>query len=229
MLIQRYIAEKPGLSITMKFTDRNDAGKQLALKLNQYRQAEDTIVLGLPRGGVVIAYEIAMALDLPLDVFLVRKLGTPGQEELAFGAIAENGARIYNEDIMQTYVTDTEKDAIIDQQKQILRKRQIKYRGVRPALDLDGKNIILADDGIATGATIEAAIKGVRLGSRPKKIIVAVPVSSSSNYQLIEQEVDEIVCLDVSDLLASIGQFYFNFEQVSDEVVILLLEESYKS
>jgi len=213
----------------MKFTDRNDAGVQLAEALNKYQKSEDTIVLGLPRGGVVIAYEIAMALDLPLDVFLVRKLGTPGQEELAFGAIAENGACIYNKDILQTYVTsDAEKNAIIDQQKEILRQRQIKYRGVRPALNLDGKNIILADDGIATGATIEAAIKGIRLGSQPKKIIVAIPVAPQSNYQVIEREVDEIVCLDVSDFLASIGQFYFNFDQVSDEIVIDLLQKSYK-
>ena len=208
----------------MQFRDRKDAGVQLAQALNKYQQADDTIVLGLPRGGVPIAYEIAIALDLPLDVFLVRKLGTPGQEELAFGAIAENGACIYNEDIVQTYVTDTaEKDAVIEQQKEILRQRQIRYRGVRPALGLDGKNIILADDGIATGATIEVAIKGIRLGSRPKKIIVAIPVAPRENYQIIEQEVDEIVCLDVSDFLSSIGQFYLNFDQVSDDTVIDLL------
>jgi putative phosphoribosyl transferase len=212
----------------MRFRDRTEAGRQLARALEKYYQAQNTVVLGLPRGGVVIAYEVANALDLPLDVFLVRKLGTPGQEELAFGAIAENGACFFNEDIVQSYVTDAEKKAVIEQQKEILRQRQASYRGVQPALKLEGKNVILVDDGIATGATMEVAIKGIRLGSLPRKIVVAVPVAPTSNYHMIEREVDEIVCLEVSDFLASIGQFYENFEQVSDDTVIDLLKKAQK-
>lgn len=210
----------------MIFQDRQEAGIKLAGALDSYAQAADTVVLGLPRGGVVIAYEIARLLHLPLDVFLVRKLGVPGQEELAFGAISEAGGVVYNEGILaHCQISQITIEKIIRKQQILIKKRLELYRNYRAGMNLNQKTLILADDGIATGATLNAAIKGLKASCQPKKIIIAVPVAAKSNYDQFKQQVDKIICLHSADYLSSIGQFYINFSQVTDAQVQQFLEK----
>ncbi|MEE9451401.1 MAG: phosphoribosyltransferase [Gammaproteobacteria bacterium] len=210
----------------MQFKDRHEAGKALAKALLAYKQLNDAIVLGLPRGGVVMAYEIAVALKLPLDVFLVRKLGVPGQEELAFGAIASGGITYLNEDIVRSCaMSESAKAHMIQQeQKELIRRDQV-YRQGREFPDLQDKTVILVDDGIATGATLLAAVRGLRKTQQPDKIITAVPVAPSSAVKKLRSEVDKMICLLIPEFFSSIGQFYVNFEQVEDEEVLQLLKK----
>ncbi len=207
----------------MLFTDRRDAGRQLALKLLKHKGQRNTIVLGLARGGVVTAAEIAAGLDLPLNVIVVRKIGAPGNEELAVGAIAEHGEGVFNEHLLgllgvgQDYLKRE-----IERQRKILKSRLELYRGSTPAPELHGQTVILVDDGIATGASMRVAIKSVR-DAGAAKIVLAVPVAAPDSLRKISQEVDETVCLASPVFFEAVGAFYRSFEQTSDEEIVQLL------
>lgn len=205
------------------FADRIEAGRLLAKELTQYQQAPDTVVLALPRGGVPVAFEICQQLQLPLDVFLVRKLGTPGQEELAMGAIAEEGITIFNDEIIQSLGIDKELiDQAIKQQQEIIDERAIRYRQKRKALPLENKTVILVDDGIATGATMKAAIMAIRKRSCAR-LVVAVPVAPPDTLTEIQPMVDDLICLQAPEMFFAIGNWYQDFSQTSDDEVCDLL------
>ena len=205
------------------FIDRKDAGQKLAQKLAQYANRPDVIVLALPRGGVPVGYEVARALNAPLDVFIVRKLGVPGQEELAMGAIASGGVRILNQDIVQALgIPASVIDQVAAREWQELRRREKLYREGRPAPDLAGRTVILVDDGVATGATMRAAIKAVRQ-QNPAKVIVAVPVSALETYYDLAREADEVVALATPEPFFGVGLWYEHFDQTSDDEVRRLL------
>src|SRR3990167_2494603 len=206
-----------------KYIDRFDAGKVLAKFLKEYCNKPDVIVLALPRGGVPVAYEIAKALAVSLDVFIVRKLGVPWHEELAMGAIASGGTVIFNEDIIQMLnVSKTEINQVIQSEQDELKRREQMYRGDRVFPVLTDKTIILVDDGIATGATIQAAIKGIRQHN-PAKIIVAVPVAATETYETIKKLADQIICPQTPSHFYAVGAWYENFSQTTDEEVFDLL------
>jgi predicted phosphoribosyltransferase len=207
----------------MVFSDRADAGRILASKLTNYKGRTDTVILALPRGGIPVAYEIGKELGVPVDVFVVRKLGVPGQEELAMGAIATGGMRIINYDVVEQLGINQETiDAVTDQERKELRRREQLYRGERPPREIRGRSVILVDDGIATGSTMRAAIAALRqLG--PARIVVAVPVASPETCQQIGAEVDEIICAATPQSLHAISQGYERFEQTTDEEVRDLL------
>ncbi len=176
------------------FHDRFEAGRVLVSRLQPYADRSDAIVLGLPRGGVAVAYEVARALHLPLDVFIVRKLGVPGQEELAMGAIASGGVRVLNQAVIRALgLGQGEIDEVIRREEQELQRREAQFRADRPPLDLKGKTVILVDDGLATGATMWAAITAVRQ-QRPAKIVMAVPVADPSGCESFRQIADDVVC-----------------------------------
>jgi putative phosphoribosyl transferase len=208
------------------FRDRVEAGQLLAKQLEQYRDKPDTIVLALPRGGVPVGYQIAQGLHLPLDIFLVRKLGVPWQEELAFGAIALGGIKVFNEDVLGFMNLDQAGiDEVIAEQQTILEDRSKKYRGNKPFPDLKNKTVILVDDGIATGATMRAAILAIReLGCC--EIILAVPVAPPEIFQQFNSLVDQIVCLETPSPFFAIGGWYQDFSQTTDDEVIDLLKKS---
>ena len=206
-----------------KYIDRFDAGKVLAKFLKEYYNKPDVIVLALPRGGVPVAYEIAKSLAVSLDVFIVRKLGVPWHEELAMGAIASGGTVIFNEDIIQMLnVSKTEINQVIQSEQDELKRREQMYRGDRVFPVLTDKTIILVDDGIATGATIQAAIKGIRQHN-PAKIIVAVPVAATETYETIKKLADQIICPQTPSHFYAVGAWYENFSQTTDEEVFDLL------
>ena len=206
-----------------KYIDRFDAGKVLAKFLKEYCNKPDVIVLALPRGGVPVAYEIAKSLAVSLDVFIVRKLGVPWHEELAMGAIASGGTVIFNEDIIQMLnVSKTEINQVIQSEQDELKRREQMYRGDRVFPVLTDKTIILVDDGIATGATIQAAIKGIRQHN-PAKIIVAVPVAATETYETIKKLADQIICPQTPSHFYAVGAWYENFSQTTDEEVFDLL------
>jgi len=213
----------------MIFTDRVQAGRQLAQELRRYAGRKDVIVLGIPRGGVPVAFEVASALAAPLDIFLSRKLGVPGQEELAFGAITSGGARVIDQDLVQELnISPEEIEQITHGVERELARRERLYRSGRPALKIEGKVVILVDDGIATGASTRVAIKALRQ-MKPSRLILAVPVAPRSTCRKIEREVDELVCADTPELFYAIGQFYQDFSQVTDEEVVELLHRAAKS
>ena len=205
------------------FCDRRDAGRRLAVELAHYAGQKDVVVLGIPRGGVPVAFEIAQALRAPLDILIVRKLGAPGQKELAMGAIASGGARFLNRQIISELgVTEAELAETIAAQEAELQRREQVYRGARPGLPLAGKTAILVDDGIATGSSMLAAIEALR-SLQPKKIVVAVPVAPPDAFSRITAAVDEFICVLKSEWFFAIGQFYEDFQQVEDEEVSALL------
>lgn len=205
------------------YLNRKQAGVLLAESLIQYRDTPNTIILALPRGGVPVAYEVATRLHAPLDVFLVRKLGAPGNAELAMGAIAQGGAVILNPSIVNEYqVTQEEMELITAREQAELARREQAYRGMRPALLLQDKTIILIDDGIATGSTMQVAIKALREQS-PKAIIVAVPVADQHADALFKRLADGCICPMVVDHLQSVGGYYKDFSQTEDEEVRQLL------
>jgi putative phosphoribosyl transferase len=207
------------------FRDRHDAGQRLAQKLLRYKQAENTIVIALPRGGVVVGYDISLALQLPLDVFITRKLGTPSNPELAMGALAETGYRHMNEDVIREYhVSNAEVDEEILCQESEIRRRIERYRGGRALPSLKGQTVILVDDGIATGATFYASL-GALLKAETARIVAAVPVAPPRVLAELKMLVDEVVVLHTSEWFFGIGQFYEQFPQVEDEEVIACLEE----
>ena len=205
------------------FSNRAEAGQLLAEKLGKYAGRDDVIVLGLPRGGVPVAYQVARRLGVPLDVFIVRKLGVPGFEELALGAIASGGVRVLNEDVVRALPKANELiESVTTRELAELARREQIYRDGRPAPDIGGRTVILVDDGLATGATMRAAVAALRqLGAA--KIVVAVPVGAADTCREIEQEVDETVCAMAPEWFQAVGQFYEDFSQTSDEEVRELL------
>src|SRR5881396_3146324 len=208
------------------FPDRAEAGRLLGLKLSKYAGRDDVIVLGLPRGGVPVAYEVAQALRVPLDVFIVRKLGVPGFEELAVGAIASGGVRVLNEDVARALPNADEIiESVTAKETAELQRREQSYRDGRPAPELSGKTIILVDDGLATGATMRAAVKALRQRG-VAKIVVAVPVGPPDTCRELEQEADETICLSTPPFFQAVGQYYEDFSQTSDEDVRELLSSA---
>jgi len=208
------------------FKDRRDAGKQLAQELSAYAGRSDVIVLALPRGGVPVAYEVARALNAPLDIFIVRKLGLPGHEELAIGAIASGGIRVLNHDIVQALkIPQTMIDTITRQELQELERRERAYRGDRPPPEVRGRTVILIDDGLATGASMRAAVAALR-AQNPARIVVAVPTAAPETCAAFESEVDEIVCAMTPEPFYGVGRWYEDFSQTTDEEVRALLEEA---
>jgi predicted phosphoribosyltransferase len=206
------------------FKNRTDAGQFLAEKLTQYMNRADVVVLALPRGGVPVAYEVAQRLNAPLDVFVVRKLGVPGYEELAMGAIASGGVRVLNLDVLSHLLIH---EAIIDQVTEFelseLKRRERLYRGNRPPLEVKGKTVIIVDDGLATGSTMRAAVKALRQ-KQPKKIVVAVPVGARETCDSFENEVDTMaVCAITPEPFQAVGLWYQDFSQTTDEEVRELL------
>jgi putative phosphoribosyl transferase len=205
------------------FRDRNEAGQLLAERLHAYDRAPNAIVLALPRGGVPVGYEIAAALGLPLDVFVVRKLGVPGQRELAMGAIASGGVRVLNEDVLRAMPAAAARVADVTAlETREVERRERDYRQGRTAPELEGRIVILVDDGLATGATMLAAIAALR-HKDPAKIVVAVPVCPPETLAEINRAADETVILFAPDWFRGVGQFYDDFAQLSDETVRLLL------
>jgi putative phosphoribosyl transferase len=205
------------------FPNRAEAGRRLAEKLEQYAGRDDVIVLGLPRGGVPVAYEVAQRLGVPLDVFIVRKLGVPGFEELALGAIASGGVRVLNDDVVRALPNANELvESVTARETAELQRREQAYRDGRPPPELRGRVVILVDDGLATGATMRAAVAALRqLGAA--KIVVAVPVGAADTCRELEEEVDEIVCAMAPEWFQAVGQFYEDFSQTSDDEVRELL------
>ena len=207
------------------FVDRRDAGRKLAQRLLHYADRSDAIVLALPRGGVPVAYEVALALHVPLDIFIVRKLGVPGHEELAMGAIASGGIRVLNEDIIRMlHLSEELIDQVAQQELQELQRRERSYRGDRPPLDVHDKTIILVDDGLATGASMRAAVAGLRTRN-PRRIVVAVPTAAPEACRAFEQEVDEVVCAMTPEPFLGVGRWYDNFSQTTDEGVRFFMED----
>ena len=195
----------------------------LATRLSAYASRDDAIVLGLPRGGVAVAYEVARALPLPLDVFIVRKLGVPGQEELALGAIASRGVRALNQVMIRSLgLSQAEIEEVIRCEEQALRRREQQFRGQRPSLNLKGKIVIVVDDGLATGATMWAAITAVRQ-QQPAKVVMAVPVAAPSECDAFRQIADDVVCAIAAAPLQAVGLWYQDFPQLTDEEVRRLL------
>ena len=208
----------------MLLENRTQAGRLLALKLKQYTDHPQGLVLGLPRGGIPVASEIAKYLHLPLDICLVRKLGVPGRKELAMGAIATGGIRVLNQDILDWLkISDSAIEEVAGEELAELSRRERVYRGERPYPEIANRTIILVDDGIATGATLRAAI-AVLKPQQPSSIIVAVPVASLDICQLLETEVDRVVCLMKPEQLNSISLWYEDFGQTTDEQVRYFLE-----
>ena len=208
------------------FANRTEAGRLLAEKLVNYAGRADVIVLGLPRGGVPVAFEVAQRLGAPLDVFIVRKLGVPGFEELAAGAIASGGVRVLNEDVMRAIPHAEEAiNAITARETAELERREQIYRKGRPSPELRDRIVILVDDGLATGATMRAAVKALR-ESGAAKIIVAVPVGPPDTCHAIEERADETICLSTPAFFQAVGQYYEDFSQTSDEDVRELLSQA---
>jgi predicted phosphoribosyltransferase len=211
------------------FRDRTDAGQKLAARLAKYAHRSDVLVLALPRGGVPVAYEVAEQLGAPLDVFLVRKLGVPGYEELAMGAIASGGVQVINDDVVRQLAIPGEViDAVAAEERRELERRERAYRNGRPPPDVRGRTVILIDDGLATGSTMRAAAAALRkLG--PARIVVAVPVSAPETCDEIREEVDEVVCAVTPEPFRGVGLWYKDFSQTTDEEVRALLERARQS
>jgi putative phosphoribosyl transferase len=211
------------------FPNRAEAGRRLAQKLEQYAGRDDVIVLGLPRGGVPVANEVAQWLGVPLDVFSVRKLGVPGFEELALGAIASGGVRVLNDDVVRALPHASELvESVTARETAELERREKAYRNGRPAPELGGRTVILVDDGLATGATMRAAVAALRqLGAA--RIVVAVPVGAADTCRELEAEVDEAVCAMAPEWFQAVGQFYEDFSQTSDDEVRELLARAARS
>jgi predicted phosphoribosyltransferase len=205
------------------FQDRRDAGAQLAERLGHYREKENVLVLGLPRGGVTVADEIARALHSPLDILIVRKIGFPGNPELAVGAVSETGTVVLNEDIIAGYRVGREYlEGETVRQKQEIERRSVLYRGGRGVPELAGKTVILVDDGVATGATLKAAIATLK-EERLARLVAALPVASQEADREIGRLVDEWVCLQVPAWFMAVGNFYRDFTQVEDAEVVAIL------
>jgi len=206
------------------FLDRRDAGRALAAALERFR-GKDVLVLGLPRGGVPVAAEVARALDGDLDVVVARKLGSPGSAELAIGAITADGQRVLNEDVIRDQrVSEAYIEAVSAVQQAEARRRETAFRGGRPAPRIAGRIVILVDDGLATGATMRAAVRAVRRQA-PARLVVAVPVGAPAACEMLRSEADEVVALGEPEYFGAVGTFYRDFRQTEDDEVLHLLEE----
>jgi len=207
------------------FRDRRHAGQILAERLARYRGRSDVLVLGLPRGGVPVAYEVAKALAAPLDVFVVRKLGVPGHEELAMGAVASGDLQVLNEDVIDSLEIPEEIiEAAARRQLEELKRQQEMYRGLRPPPNIDWQIVILVDDGLATGSSMRAAVAAIKR-QRPKRLVVAVPVGATATCQELRDEVDEVVCAATPADFMAVGVWYEDFSPTSDEEVRYLLSD----
>ena len=207
-----------------EFRDRAEAGRRLAAELRDYAARADVVVLALPRGGVPVAAEVARTLGAPLDVFLVRKIGLPGHEEFAMGAIASGGVAMVNEHVVRTYgVSRAQIDAVVTRERQELERRERRYRGDNPLPSLEGKAVILVDDGLATGSSMRAAVEAVR-GLRPAEIVVAVPIAPAETCDALAPEVDRVVCALTPEPFYAVGLWYRDFSQTTDDEVIQILE-----
>jgi predicted phosphoribosyltransferase len=208
--------------------DRAAAGRRLIEPLLPYARRADVIVLALPRGGVPVAYEVAKALEVRLDLMLVRKLGVPSHQEFAMGAIASGGIQVLNEQALRAHPIDkAEFDAVVERESRELLRREKVYRGTRAPVQLKDQVVILIDDGLATGATMMAAIQAARVQA-PARIVVAVPVAPIETAEALRREVDELVCPLIPDWLMSIGYWYVDFSQTSDKEVIELLQRAWQ-
>ncbi|MEW6173002.1 MAG: phosphoribosyltransferase [Bacillota bacterium] len=207
------------------FINRADAGRQLASRLSD-KEFRDALVVSIPRGGVVVGAELAKELRLPLDIIIPRKIGAPFNPELAIGAVTQDGTAIFNEDLIaQIGLTEENKEKMVAGTVAEINRRMRLYRGDRPPVSLGDREIILTDDGIATGFTVFAALRSLRK-SRPKRIILAVPVAPKETIEALLPEVDELVCLSMPDDFMAVGQFYLYFDQTTDAEVIALLREA---
>jgi predicted phosphoribosyltransferase len=214
------------MEIKTLFDNRIDAGRKLAEALTDYQEDPNVIVLALPRGGVPVAHQVAESLDAPMDIFLVRKLGLPGHEELAMGAIASGDVCVLNESVIaQLDNPDEVIDEVIEKERKELERREQAFRGDRPAPELEGRTVILVDDGLATGASMRAAVSGLR-ARNPQKIVVAVPTASPETCEQFENEVDEVVCAVTPQPFFGIGYWYDDFSQTTDEEVRQILEKA---
>ena len=206
------------------FLDRREAGKLLGAELDTYAQDPDVVVLGLPRGGIPVAFEVAIALSAPLDVFLVRKLGVPEHRELAMGAIASGGVRVLNDEVVRALgIAPMVIDAVAEQESREIRRQEREYCGSVQSRDFRGKRIILVDDGLATGSTMRAAVRALRQ-HQPERIIVAVPVGAVETCRELQKEADEVVCLSTPEPFHAVSLWYEEFQQTTDQEVRHLLE-----
>lgn len=207
------------------FQDRVAAGQELAARLARHADLHEPVVLGLPRGGVPVAAAVAAALGAPLDVLVVRKLGAPGQPELAMGAIASGGMRVLNMDVVrQLDISAATIDQVARRELVELERRERKYRGSRCALELSGRSVVLVDDGLATGATMRAAVAAVR-ALRPRRVVVAVPVGAPDSCRLLAEVADEVLCLHAPTAFGAVGSHYADFAQTTDDHVRRLLDQ----
>jgi putative phosphoribosyl transferase len=217
---QNEMAEEP------IFRDRREAGRELARRLQKYAGRQDLLVLGIPRGGVPVAFEVASALKAPLDIFVSRKLGVPGQEELAFGAVASGGTRILDNQIVNAVgLSELDIEHIAARENQELQRREQVFRDGRPPLDVEGKIVVLVDDGIATGASTRVAIAALRQ-MRPAEIVVAAPVVPLWTYERLRREADDVIGVHTPKSFFAIGEFYDDFSQATDEEVMELLRQA---
>lgn len=213
----------------LPFLNRSAAGQVLANKLESYTGRDDVVVLALPRGVVPVAVEVARALGAELDLMIVRKLGTPGQEELAMGAVASGQVRVMNRSVVESLgVSPDMIEAQARREQREVRRRELAYRGDRPPVDLEGKCVLLVDDGVATGASIRAAIQAVR-SKHPASVIVAIPVAPADTLSLLREEADEVVCLVTPEPFLAIGQWYYDFTQVEDDEVQETLQKHWQT
>jgi predicted phosphoribosyltransferase len=212
--------------VLKRFRDREEAGRLLGEALGRYEGDPAVVVLGLPRGGIPVAHEVARRLHAPLDVFLVRKLGVPGHEELAMGAIASGGTRVLNDEVVRGLNLPTQViDAVAERERVELDRRERAYRGDRPAPDVRGRTVILVDDGLATGSTMRAAAEAVR-AKAPSRVIIAVPVGAPETCDALRMEAEEVVCLVMPDAFRAVGMWYDDFRQTTDDEVRAHLEEA---
>ena len=212
--------------LRVTFRDRSDAGRKLGAQLARFNKTPSVVVLGVPRGGVPVAAEVARTLDAPLDIFVVRKLGVPHHEELAFGAIASGGVQILDASVIEhLQVPGRDIHAVIEREAKELERREVAYRGARRASDVSNRVVILVDDGIATGSSMRAAVEALRrLG--PSRIIVAVPVAAPDSIQRLAKVADEVVCLSAPEDFSAVGEWYADFHGTSDEEVTAALQSA---
>jgi putative phosphoribosyl transferase len=210
----------------MAFRDRSEAGKLLAQQLLHYRDRSDVLVLALPRGGVPVAFEVAKILHAPLDIFLVRKLGLPGQEELAMGAVASGNVQVLNDDVVRPLgIPDELIQNVAERELRTLQRQEAVYRRGQPSQSVAGRTIILVDDGLATGTTMRAAIKALRQ-EQPKRLVVAVPIGAAETCREFRAEADEVVCAKAPEQFMAVGLWYQDFSPTQDDEVRRLLEEA---
>lgn len=208
------------------YKDRVDAGKKLAKELSKYANRSDVLIFALPRGGVPVAFEVAKELNVKMDVFIVRKLGVPGNEELAMGAISSDNIRVLNEDVVRSFqIPERVINMVAENELRELERRERAYRGDRPKPEISGSTVILIDDGLATGATMRAAAAAIKI-KNPAKIVVAVPTGAPDTCELFRREVDEVICVATPEPFYGVGAWYGNFSQTTDEEVCDLLNKA---